>query len=495
MHDADDSKFLARRYRPAAALLFAMLASLAPVQPAAANAGYESDPRWVALAADHAKRIAKLMTMADDDGYRAQAFVLASRVLELDPRHEAAIRIAEAETPKRIDEGKAPDEKFVKKRDAELAAIGDDLAILSEKFQASGMQAENYYPLAVQALRHGARYGALLESLRQVQTHWLGTWRDKPEADIMPHLGARLLQATWPLEWDDGVARVRARWPAAKAIDMGSVRIFTDLALPDAFALAKSVADLEDWLVTWLPKARKGGKGAIALELLVFAKRETYDKIGAEWMQEDRVDRFKATPRWVSTWPQVRAFSSWEQPTRPFATGRATALGAAAAGLARARLGAGAHAKGRGSWLFSGIAGVAEGHAMDEKGRGKLEPKQAWLLEAAAALRAEGRLLDWSVFLELDEEGAGQHGEVEIDATLAGSLRKAVRLDLVEAQATAFVAGILLADGGSEARFAKLLDEFGKRDRLPDVEKTLGWKKGRLVLEAEAAMDAVAGKP
>ena len=66
---------------------------------------------------------------------------------------------------------------------------------------------------------------------------------------------------------------------------------------------------------------------------------------------------------------------------------------------------------------------------------------------------------------------------------------------MVAAQATALVVGIMKADGGKRLKkLAKLIGDLYKRDSLPDVDKTLGWKKGRAVTEAQVAMDAAHGR-
>ena len=62
-------------------------------------------------------------------------------------------------------------------------------------------------------------------------------------------------------------------------------------------------------------------------------------------------------------------------------------------------------------------------------------------------------------------------------------------------QATAFAMGLLRADDGKSAKKAgALIVETLKRNSLPDVDKVMGWPKGRAVKEAERVLDEVGSR-
>ena len=68
-------------------------------------------------------------------------------------------------------------------------------------------------------------------------------------------------------------------------------------------------------------------------------------------------------------------------------------------------------------------------------------------------------------------------------------------VDVVSAQATAFVVGLMKADKGKGARkLGALLRDLLKRDSLPDLDKTLGWKKDRWQAESDKAIEAATGR-
>ena len=82
-----------------------------------------------------------------------------------------------------------------------------------------------------------------------------------------------------------------------------------------------------------------------------------------------------------------------------------------------------------------------------------------------------------------------------VGVTLGGKSQEAKHVNVAAAQATALVIGIMKADGGKRLKkFAKLIGDLYKRDSLPDVDKSIGWKKGKAVEAAERAMDAAHGR-
>ena len=83
----------------------------------------------------------------------------------------------------------------------------------------------------------------------------------------------------------------------------------------------------------------------------------------------------------------------------------------------------------------------------------------------------------------------------DIKITFGGAVREAKRVDVVAAQATAVVIGLMKAGRGKALKkFGKLVGDLYKRDSLPDIDKALGLKKGKAIAMAEVAMDAAHGR-
>ena len=147
--------------------------------------------------------------------------------------------------------------------------------------------------------------------------------------------------------------------------------------------------------------------------------------------------------------------------------------------------------RGRGAWMFDGIAAAFEGFALDEQGRATIDPGRCWSLAVAKELRDSGRLLPWDEPFELDEAKAKDVARVDVETEIAGTKRVVSNVDLVRVQAAALVVALVKTDGERGARrFAKLVTDLVKRDSLPDIDKAMGWKKGRAIDEALRAMDA-----
>src|SRR5262249_21683985 len=101
----------------------------------------------------------------------------------------------------------------------------------------------------------------------------------------------------------------------------------------------------------------------------------------------------------------------------------------------------------------------------------------------------------WDKFVELDRAGEDQVPRADVKVRFRGAERDGRGLDAVVAQATAFAVGLLTADDGKATRkVGLLLKETLQRDRLPDVDKAMGWPAGRAAQEADKAIDAADGK-
>ena len=466
--------------------------------PAQAEPGYASDPRFVEIRKTEAKELSSLLATARKKGYLAQAWWLVDRLLTIDPQHETAIELAQSITPDQIDQGSAPDGKFAKQRDKTFEEIGDLYFHFGEKCEASGMDPLDYYPLNIQAHRYGSRGGPLLTSLAEAGYLWLGTYEDVEQARMEALLDSVALRATWPPPWDDAYMRVKARWPEARVADLGDMRLLTDLPTEPALRLLRIAGEVDAVITAWdggraaAKRAKAGATAGDPHEILVFTDATRYEKIGPELVDErDREDllarsSFRARSR-------RRTLVSFAHRQHPFVSGEASVAGAAAGLLARLRYGAGqgGWVRGRGAWMFDGIAAAFEGFALDEQGRATIDPGRCWSLAVAKELRDSGRLLPWDELFELDEAKAKDVARVDVETEIAGTKRVVSNVDLVRVQAAALVVALVKTDGERGARrFAKLVTDLVKRDSLPDIDKAMGWKKGRAIDEALRAMDA-----
>ncbi|MGE0193077.1 MAG: hypothetical protein AB7T63_13670 [Planctomycetota bacterium] len=483
-----------RMARAAAGLFLVALLAV----PARADPGYASDPRFAELRRTEAKELGALLAKARKQDYLAQAWWLVNRLLTIDPQHEAALELAESITPDQIEQGAAPDDKFAKQRDKTFQELGDLYFHFGEQCEASGMDPQAYYPLNIQALSYGSRAGPLVTSLEGAGFIWLQTFGDVERARMETLLDSVSLRATWPAPWDDGYMRVKARWPEARVADLGDVRLLTDLPPEPALRLLRIVGEVDAVIGAWeggraaAKRARAGATAGDPHQLLVFADGDRYEKLGPELVDErDREDLlarsvFRARSR-------NRTLVSFAHRQHPFVSGEAAVAGAAAGLLARMRYGAGqgGWVRGRGAWLLDGIAGAFEGFALDDEGRATIDPGRCWSLAVAKELRDSGRLLPWDELLELDEAKAKDVALVDVETEIAGTKRVVSKVDVVRVQATALVVALVKTDGERGARrFAKLVADLVKRDSLPDIDKAMGWKKGRAVEEALRAMDA-----
>ena len=101
--------------------------------------------------------------------------------------------------------------------------------------------------------------------------------------------------------------------------------------------------------------------------------------------------------------------------------------------------------------------------------------------------------MPWEDFYKLDWNAIRDGPTVDsIEVHVNGTPREAKNVNIAKAQATAVVVGVFLSDKKKGPKnVAKLLGDYFKRDVLTDCEKTLRWKKGRIIDEANKAMDAI----
>ncbi len=271
----------------------------------------------------------------------------------------------------------------------------------------------------------------------------------------------------------------------------------TDHDYKEALRLLGTLAAAEAWMVARMGSKAKRNDVKIT-NLMVFSEWQAYDKIGGELVEAMRgVDpaRFEGSSGWHDRY-RDRLMVCWRHRHNGYLGDDDLMLGHAAKVMARRHLagGAGGEVQGKGYWLLEGLRGAFEGFRLSADGVGEIDPGACWRLAVARALRDKDQLIPWDEFMELTQKQGEARDRPTIKISFGGSEREAKQVDVVAAQATAIVVGILKADGGKKLKkFGKLVGDLYKRDSLPDIDKTLGLKRGKAVSMAEVAMDAAHG--
>ncbi len=484
---------LIRRSLPLLAALF-LIAVIAI--PCGAGEDWRNEPGFKDLQKAEAKLLAGLLRTAVKDDYRRQAWYLADRLLAADPGSERGLEIIETWSEAELQQGSDVKKAFLKKRNNALRGLGDDWFHFGETLEAAGIEPVDYYPVNQRAQCYGSKAGPLMAALQAGGYKWLGTFLDREIDKLQKLLGpTRLGDIEFPPEFDDHFLRYRVRWPDTQIAVFGRWRLITDVSWDKALAHVALVMDLEEWTKTNMGKLAPMEEPE---DLAVFRDMERFDKYGSRFVRErDRAD-FAKRSTWYSRWRRRCMIGSAER-GNDWVAGETVIKGRVGYILVRKALvkGAGGGIRGRGTWLLKGIQGAYEGlHRSDEaRGGFELDPARCWRLAVARALRDTGGLLPWASFLELDQQGASEVARATVMVKIGGVEREAKDVDVVAAQATALVVGIMKSDPkkGPKA-VAKLMAELVKRDSLPNIQKTLRWKKGRLKKEADKAMEAAHGK-
>jgi hypothetical protein len=328
----------------------------------------------------------------------------------------------------------------------------------------------------------------------------MGTFLDPEKAPVEQAAQGLLEEISFPRECDDAYLKVRVRWPEARSLALGPWRLVTDVKPLDAVRAAATLEHARRYVVQTL------GGGASddsrLTDVVLASEAAVYDKIGPRLLQRPE-DQREMQQR--SSWYDRRIAPESDRLLvcardrhNGFAGEHAVLLSASARVLARQHFspkGAG-WVNGRGAWLLDGLGGALEGFARDEAtGAAEIDPARCWRLAAGKALQAEGVLLSWEKFLEVDAQKAKEWPRRTLKVAFHGTTYEAREVDVAATQATAFVVGVMKADKGKGARkLGDLLRELMKRDSLPDLDKALGWKKGRWQAEADKALEAATGR-
>ncbi|MFM8385508.1 MAG: hypothetical protein ACKOCB_01620 [Planctomycetia bacterium] len=488
----------ARALRQALPVVLAVLSLLPARAGAEEPRDWRAEPEWKALLAAEAKALAPLLKQAVKDDLRRQAWYLASRVLAAKPGDTEATAALESWSDAQLLEGLAPPADFAARRDKVLHALGDEYARFGERLEASGVDPVECYPLQLRAHAYGATYGALLAALQQAGHIFAGTFGDLEQSVLAQAAGPRAGDLAFPPEWDDALLRVRVAWPEACCATLGPWRLITDLKAPEALAALCTLEQARRHLAERLG----GGQPADTrlVDVVLAQEAATYDRLGQRLLKrpEDQRD-MQARSAWLDRQlppASDRLLCCARDRHNGFAGPHAALLMGAAPVIARLHLGGKGTAwvQGRGAWLLDGLGGALEGFQRAPGGEaGDIDPRRCWRLHAAGALRKEGVLLSWERFLEVDAAKAREWPRRTVKVTFHGEAVDAQEVDVAAAQATALALALLRADGGKGARkLGDVLRDLLKRDSLPDLDKVLGWKKGRWQSEAEAMLDSVA---
>ncbi len=469
---------------------WAVLAS-APV----AKADWKDDDAYKQLLKYEVKTLKGLMQSALKEDYRRQAWYFADRILAADPNHTQAIEVVEKWEAKELVAGQVPKKGWLKKRDQALRKLGDDYFHFGETLEAAGIDPVDYYPINVRASSYGSQAGPLVAAYKDNGYMWMHTWLEREVKEVSALLGPDLLgEVTYPPEFDDEFLKYRARWPEAKVATWGRWRFVTDLEYLDALRLVALVADAERWLIKKTGMHDK--KGDTITDLLIFKDLETYDKIGVDLVRDEDREDFSGSSGWYRRSERVAMVPAKHRHNAWVATD-SVVLRQAMRVLVRRHLaaGLGGWVRGRGFWVMDGLAGsLADIQRSDEKKSDGfvLNAQACWELAAARSLRDGGTLMSWNEFFDLNYVQAEKIEKQDLTIHVNGAAREALSVDVVNAQAVALAAGVWLSHPkkGPKA-IAALIQAVVKRDSLPDVDKTMKFKKGGAVKEADRAMDAV----
>jgi len=475
-------------------LLTLLLLAAVPLGLARAGEPWEDEEAFQILVRQEVKVLRGLLTSAEKKDYRRQAWYLADRLLAVAPTDTKAADVLDRWTGEELQGGQKPKKAWVRQRDGLLAELGDDYFHFGETLEASGMDPEVYYPINIRAHAYGSHAGPLVTALRKGGYAWLGVYGAKPKKEIETLLGDEVDRFRFPQEYEDEYLKARAVWPEARGAKTGTWWLLTDHDYKEALRLLGMLAAEEAWIVANMgSKARREDERPTSV--LVFSEWQGYDKYGADLVREQDRERFAGTSGWYDL-RERRLLVCWRHRDNPYLGDDDLLLGHAAKVMARRHFaaGAGGLVQGKGYWLLEGLRGAFEGFRLDQDGVGEIDPGSCWRLAVARALRDAKRLIPWDEFMALDQRKGEALERPTIKISFGGSEREAKRVDIVAAQATALVVGLMKAKRGKALKkLAKLVGDLYKRDSLPDVDKALGLRKGKAIKMAEIAMDAAHG--
>ena len=482
-----------RRFRIAQAL--AVLALAAGFRaPARADPAVPIDLRERHAA--EAKALLPLLRLAVKEDYRRQAWYLAWRVSLADLKNAEALAVLGKWREEEVLKGNLPTKTWTTKRDQVLRAEGDAYSVEARVWMGQGAKVADLVSLTERSLAYGTKAGDVLPALDAAGYGWAGTFGTQSKEAIESGIGPLRTAITFPVEWDDGYVYAHMLWPDAKILRLGPFSVVAGDGFLATCRRTVLLSALDVTLSSLLGSVAKDPKEDDPPVLLLSVPDATvYDRLGASLVGDDTDRaRFLKSSTWVSWWHK-KALALEKDRDNPWVGADVNFLHVSAASLLRHHLGGAGRLSGRGSWILEGLAGAFEGFVTKGRDSGDIEPGRCPRLAAARALRDAKRLLPWDQLFETDRAGEDLVPRADAKVKYRGAEQEGHAFDVVVCQATAFAMGLLRANDGKDTRkVGQLVIEALKRDRLPDVDKAMGWPKGRAVKEAEKVLDAVDGK-
>jgi len=445
--------------------------------------------------------LAGLLKLALKEDARRQVWYLATRLLVADPKNDEAEAALKKWDTKDLELANPPSKGFKEKRDAGLRQVGDAYAQLVRDQQAKGAKPVDTFGLVERALAYGTKAADAAAALEGAGQVWCGTYGTQAKDDVKAAFGTLGDVLTWTPEYEDAYLRAKIPWPDARVFGLRDWRIVTAPTLAAAGKAATSVAAVEAHFVKSLGSIAKEAnvkEDDPNWDLIVVPDVKTYDQLAEPLFHNDdptRTSRLAASSGWLDGW-RKRTLVSEKHRDVDWVAPEALLSGWLARILARRHLGTGGSGKiGRGAWILEGIGGVYEGFRAKGPEGGDLDFARCWRLAAAKALKDRGALIAWPKFLELDDLTAQDEAKEDVKLSFDGAPREAKKVEVVGAQATAYLAGLWTHEGDKGLKkLSALLIETFKRGRLPDVDKTCGWRPGTAADAAVKALDLAPAK-
>ena len=450
-------------------------------------------------AAAETKALVTLLRSAVKEDFRRQAWWLAGRLLDLQPRMREAEDVRAGWNPVDLSLGRRPTRTWEKQRDAALGKVGDAWAQRAREDRAKGASAAATLPALERALVYGTKAADATTSLAEAGKVWCGTFGAQDRSAVEKALGDRVEGVTWEAEREEDVLEVRALWPEARAARVGDWRVFSTGDLESTgHVLVLLAAQEQDFIVRFGSHAKppKDPDEDSATDLVLAPDAKAYDRLVPICLfpQGARPDvRWEGSSGYGAGGRRMVVLATDRD--NPWTGADANLLVWAARGLVKRHLAPDASGRlsGRGAWIVDGLAALYAGFHRGEA-TWDLDPSRSWHVAAARALK--DRWIPWPRLVEMDRNAVELEPRVDVEIEVGGAKQKGVKVDLVLAQAAALAAGLARADekhGGGWDRLAALVGETYKRDRLPDLDKALGGKAKHVFAAALEAADAAGG--
>ena len=446
------------------------------------------------LHAAEAKALLPLLRAAVKEDFRRQALALAMRIQAADPDNAEAANVIRLPLPTGRQDGRVPTKPFLQKRDQVLGGLATPYAALA-KATAAGGKAADAVPLLERALAYDDASSEAHQQLELAGRRYAGAWGSLEKPAFEEAFGGVGNAVSFPSEMDDDVWKVRMAWPESKAVAWRRWRLHTTLPLAEVGPLVRALSAQETTFVaTFGTHVKPAKEEEPPTDLVLVPDAKVYEKLVDLLVWDRDRDKAKQAGCWYEAWGR-RLLVLTPTVDNPWVGTQAQVLGQAARVLVRRHLGTGASGgiSGRGTWVLEGIVGAYEGFVPSGADAGDVDPARCWRLCAAKALHADGAWMPWAQAFELDRDAADRVPKVDLaKLKVGGTEHDAKQVAPLSAQATALVVGLWKAEAAKgPKRLATLLEEIYKRDRLPDLDKTLGTGAGKAIEAATKALDLV----